>query len=106
MYVKMGRPQRLAKALAPHNLAVRQNYGHFLSEGHSYDDAITEFQEILKMDPNWNMARPCLYSVGRKNEAAHVLAEYRYWNQTHGVPDDRDQMEAHEPTINRGRPNL
>jgi Tfp pilus assembly protein PilF len=119
MYVKWGGHNvlalndfRQAKALAPRNLAIRQNYGHFLCEGHSYNDAITEFQEILKMDPDWNMARPCLYislySVGRKNEAAHVLTEYRYWNQSHGVPDDSEQIEAHEPTIDgsRGKPNL
>lgn len=117
MYVKWGGHNvlalndfRQAKALAPRNLAIRQNYGHFLCEGHSYNDAIVEFQEILKMDADWNMARPCLYialyNVGRKNEAAHILAEYRYWNQTHGVPDDSDQIEAHDPNIGSGRPNL
>jgi Tfp pilus assembly protein PilF len=118
MYVKWGGHNvlasnafRQAKALAPRNLAIRQNYGHFLCEGHAFNDAITEFREILKMDPDWNIARPCLYTslyaVGQKNEAAHVLVEYRHWNQTHGVPDDSDQIEAHEPTIDgSGRPNL
>jgi lipoprotein NlpI len=89
----MGRPQCLA-----------------LNDFRQFNDAITEFQEILKMDPDWNMARPCLYvslyNVGRKNEAAHVLAEYRYWNQTHGVPDDSDQIEAYDPNIGRDGPNL
>ena len=114
MYVKWGGHNvlalnafRQAKALAPRNLAVRQNYGHFLCEGHSFNDAIVEFQEILKMDPDWNIARPCLYislySVGRKNEAAQVLADYRYWNQSHGVPDDSDQIEIHAPTIDDPR---
>jgi Tfp pilus assembly protein PilF len=96
--VLAGNAYRQAKALAPRNLAVRQNYGHFLcEEGHAYNDAITEFSEILKMDPDWNMARPCLYialfNMNRRNEAAHVLADYRYWNQTHGVPDDSDEIE-------------
>jgi Tfp pilus assembly protein PilF len=118
MYVRWGGHNALAlsdfkqaKALAPRNLAVRQNYGHFLCENRSYNDAITEFQEILKMDKDWNMARPCLYkslyAVGRKNEAAHVLVEYRYWNQTHGVPDDSDQFEIRPATIDgSGRTSL
>jgi Tfp pilus assembly protein PilF len=96
--VLAGNAYRQAKALAPRNLAVRQNYGHFLCEGHAYNDAISEFREILKMDPDWNMARPCLYTalfnIGRTGEAAQVLAQYRYWNQTHGVPDDSAEIEA------------
>lgn len=119
MYVKWGGHNVLAenafqkaKALAPRNLAIRQNYGHFLCEGHVYNKAISEFQEILQMDPDWNIARPCLYislySVGRKGEAAQVLADYRNWNQTHGVPDDSAEIEIHDPTINdpRGRVSL
>jgi len=95
-----------------YNLAIRQNYGHYLCENHSYNNAITEFQEILKMDSDWNIARPCLYislyNVGRKDEAAQVLAEYRNWNQTHGVPDDSDQIEVRQPRIDdpRGRTRL
>jgi transcriptional regulator with GAF, ATPase, and Fis domain len=81
--------------------------GKKINSGHAYNDAITEFREILKMDPGWNMARPCLYialyNTGRKNEAARVLADYRYWNQTHGVSDDSDEIEAHEPTIDGKR---
>ena len=101
-----------AKTLAPRNLAVRQNYGHLLCEQHSYNDAIREFQEILKMDPDWNMARPCLYvslyNSGRKNEAAQVLADYRKWNQAHGVPDDSDEIEVHpQPLdISQGKVSL
>ena len=51
---------RQAKILAPRNMAVRQNYGHLLCEEHLYNDAIIEFREMLKMDPSWNDARPCL----------------------------------------------
>jgi len=81
--VLAGNAYRQAKALAPRNLAVRQNYGHFLCEvGHAYNEAITEFSEILKMDPDWNVARPGLYialfNMNRRNEAARVLADYRY----------------------------
>jgi Tfp pilus assembly protein PilF len=96
--VLAGNAFRQAKALAPRNLAVRQNYGHFLCQEHVYNDAITEFREILKMDPDWNMARPCLYAAlfntNRRSEATQVLAEYRNWNQTHGVPDDSAEIEA------------
>ena len=119
MYVKWGGHNVLAnnaflkaKELAPRNLAIRQNYGHYLCENHSYNNAIAEFQDILKMDPDWNIARPCLYislyNVGRKDEAAQVLAEYRHWNQTHGVPDDSDQIEVQQPRIDdpRGRTRL
>lgn len=101
-----------AKALAPRNLAIRQNYGHYLCENHAYDNAIKEFQEILRIDSDWNIARPCLYvalySVGRKNEAAQVLAQYRAWNQTHGVPDDSAEIEIPEPRMDdpRGRTSL
>ena len=99
-----------AKALAPRNLAVRQNYGHFLCVGRDYNEAITEFREILKMDPDWNMARPCLYvslfNSGRKNEAAQVLGEYSHWNQTHGVPDDSDEIDGTKPRNNYQGPAL
>ena len=96
-----------AKELAPNNLAVRQNLGAYYCHNHAYNNAIPEFVEILKMDPDWNMARPCLYislyNAGRKSEAAQVLVEYRHWNQTHGVPDDSAEIEAHEPTIDDPR---
>jgi tetratricopeptide (TPR) repeat protein len=99
-----------AKALAPRNLAVRQNLGHYLCTYHKYNDAITEFREILEMDPDWNIARPCLYralyATGKKNEAGRVIADYRFWNQAHGVPDDSDEIEVREPTIDGGRPRL
>jgi Tfp pilus assembly protein PilF len=52
---------RGAKALAPRNLAIRQNIGAYLCQHHYYDEAIAEFREMLKMGPSWNMARPCLY---------------------------------------------
>jgi tetratricopeptide (TPR) repeat protein len=87
-----------AKALAPRNLAIRQNIGHTLCEENRWNEAIVEFTDILRMDPTWNMARPCLYAAlfnsGRRNEAAQVLVEYRHWNQTHGVPDDSDEIDA------------
>jgi Tfp pilus assembly protein PilF len=95
-----------AKALAPRNLAVRQNLGAYLCEHHSYDRAILEFREILAMDPSWNMARPCLYealfNTRRRNEAGQVLAEYRYWNQITGTPDDSDEIDATNPKNQRG----
>jgi tetratricopeptide (TPR) repeat protein len=87
-----------AKALAPRNLAVRQNLGHTLCQLKRWNEAVAEFNEILRMDPTWNMARPCLYDalshLGRTGEAARVLSEYKQFNLSHGLPDDSDQMEA------------
>ncbi|HXX99974.1 MAG TPA: hypothetical protein VEI54_03580 [Candidatus Limnocylindrales bacterium] len=89
---------RQAKALAPRNLAVRQTYAAHLCKQHVYNEAINEFREILDMDPSWNAARPCLYAAlfntGRREEAAQVLADYRYWNQVRGLPDDSEEIEA------------
>jgi hypothetical protein len=62
------------------------------------------------MDPDWNIARPCLYTSlynsGRKAEAAQVLAEYRHWNQTHDVPDDSAEIEVKPSSITSGKVNL
>jgi tetratricopeptide (TPR) repeat protein len=93
-----------AKALAPRNLAVRQNLGHTLCELKRWNEAVVEFNEILRMDPTWNMARPCLYdalsNLGRTSEAARVLSEYKQFNLSHGLPDDSDQMEADNKHLN------
>jgi len=121
LYSKWGRHNvvaldayKKAKALAPRNLAVRQNYGHFLCSEHAYEAAITEFQELLDMDPSWNIARPCLYealyAMNRKTEAARVLNEYREWNHTLGLPDDSDEIDLEkkekEMTIDKGGVHL
>jgi Tfp pilus assembly protein PilF len=105
---------RKAKSLAPRNLAVRQNLGHLFCEQHEYQDAVNEFQEMLKMDPSWNIARPCLYkalyAMNRKSEAAQVLAEYREWNQKLGEPDDSDEIDLdkrrQQPDISKGGVHL
>ena len=89
-----------AKALAPRNLAVRQNLGHTLCELKRWNEAVAEFSEILRMDPTWNMARPCLYdalsNLGRTGEAAKVLSEYKQFNLSNGLPDDSDEIEAED----------
>ena len=44
-----------------------------------WNEAIAEFEELLKMDPTWNLARPCLYNalkaVGRNAEAQKVYED-------------------------------
>ena len=84
---------RQAKVLAPRNMAVRQNYGHLLCEEHFYNDAIIEFREMLKMDPSWNDARPCLSNAlkhtGQIAEANQVWEDYKHWNQVLGLPDEQ-----------------
>jgi tetratricopeptide (TPR) repeat protein len=92
-----------AKALAPRNLAVRQNLGHTLCQLKRWNEAVAEFTEILRMDPTWNMARPCLYdalyNLGRTGEAARVLSEYKKFNLSNGLPDDSDQIEAEKKQL-------
>jgi tetratricopeptide (TPR) repeat protein len=69
-----------AKAAAPDRLDIRQNLGAAFCNSGRHADAIVEFEELLQMDPDWNMARRCLAkslrAVGRLDEAQMVLDEY------------------------------
>jgi tetratricopeptide (TPR) repeat protein len=86
-YVKQGNIDegvlnlRKAKAAAPDRLDIRQNLGAALCNSGRRADAIAEFEELLQLDPDWNMARPCLAksltAVGRLDEAQKVLDEYK-----------------------------
>ena len=71
---------RQAKNLAPDDLRIRQNLGGAYCSSGRYEEAVAEFQELLAIDPDWNMARLCLYRslsrLGRAEEAAAVKAEY------------------------------
>jgi tetratricopeptide (TPR) repeat protein len=102
-YAKALPAYQKAKALAPRNLAVRQNLGHTLCQLKRWNEAAAEFSEILRMDPTWNMARPCLYealyNLGRTGEAARVLSEYKQFNLSNGLPDDSDQIEAEKTQL-------
>ena len=49
-----------AKGVNPEALEVRQNLGHDYCASQQHAAAIAEFRELLKIDPTWNMARPCL----------------------------------------------
>ena len=68
-----------AKALAPKRLEICQNLGHALCKTGQWNEAIAEFEELLKIDPTWNMARPCLYqallATGRNVEAQKVYED-------------------------------
>ena len=82
---------RQAKVLAPRSLAVRQNLGYAFCKSGRYADAVNEFRELLKVDPTWNMARPCLIealdNLGRTKEADEVEKEYeQYGGDTHDAP--------------------
>jgi pentatricopeptide repeat protein len=72
---------REAVKLAPRNMAVRQNLGHTLCESGHWNEAIDVFQQMLHMDPEWNMARPCLINslnhLGRTAEAQQVAKDYQ-----------------------------
>lgn len=78
---------RQAKTLAPRNLAIRQNLGYAFCKSGRYAEAVTEFRELLGIDPTWNMARPCLITaldnLGRRKEADEVEKDYeRYGGET------------------------
>jgi tetratricopeptide (TPR) repeat protein len=92
LYTKWGHPQQAlaalnkAKALAPRNMAVRQNLGYSMCQFNQFSDAVTEFREMLDMDPHWNMARPCLIkaldSLGRRKEADQVETDYKLYKNS------------------------
>ena len=71
---------RKAKAAAPDRLEIRQNLGAAFCNSGRHADAIAEFEELLQLDPDWNMARRCLAkslrALGRGDEAQIVLDEY------------------------------
>jgi superkiller protein 3 len=92
LYTKWQHPQQAlaalnkAKSLAPRNMAVRQNLGYTMCQFNLFSDAVTEFREMLDMDPHWNMARPCLIkaldSLGRKKEADQVEMDYKFYKNS------------------------
>jgi len=69
-----------AKDLAPDDMRIRQNLGAAYCNSGRSEQAVAEFQELLALDSDWNMARMCLYKslrrLGRMEEAAAVKAEY------------------------------
>jgi tetratricopeptide (TPR) repeat protein len=105
LYTKWQHPQQAlaalnkAKALAPRNMAVRQNLGYTMCQFNLFSDAVTEFREMLDMDPHWNMARPCLIkaldSLGRRAEADQVERDYKLYKSSDdsGDTDDGDSNE-------------
>jgi tetratricopeptide (TPR) repeat protein len=100
LYTKWQHPQQSlaalnkAKALAPRNMAVRQNLGYTMCQFNLFSDAVTEFREMLDMDPHWNMARPCLIkaldSLGRKTEADQVERDYKLYKSSDDSGDTED----------------
>jgi len=100
LYTKWRHPQQAlaalnkAKALAPRNMAVRQNLGYCMCQFNLFSDAVTEFREMLDMDPHWNMARPCLIkaldSLGRKTEADQVEMDYKLYKNSDDSGEDAD----------------
>src|SRR5579872_875852 len=100
LYTKWRHPQQAlaalnkAKALAPRNMAVRQNLGYCMCQFNLFSDAVTEFREMLDMDPHWNMARPCLIkaldALGRKTEADQVEMDYKLYKNSDDSGEDAD----------------
>lgn len=68
-----------AKAIAPKEMMIRQNLGYSYCRAQQWELAAKEMQDLLSIDPNWNMARVCLHTslvqLGRKEEAAKVQSE-------------------------------
>jgi Flp pilus assembly protein TadD len=65
-------------------MRIRQNLGSTYCDAGRYEEAVTEFQNLLAIDPDWNMARVCLARslkrLGRMDEAAAVQVEYEKRN--------------------------
>jgi len=103
LYLKWRHPQQAlaalneAKALAPRNMAVRQNLGYTLCEFNLFSDAVTELREMLSIDPHWNMARPCLIKaldgLGRKQEADQVEMDYKLYKSSDDSGDDGEDAD-------------
>jgi len=59
---------------------IRQSYGALLCNNGRYKEAAVAFHELLRIEPDWNMARPCLYrslmSIGQTAEAEKVKQDY------------------------------
>jgi tetratricopeptide (TPR) repeat protein len=81
-----------AKALAPRNVAVRQNIGYTMCQSKRYADAVSEFRDLLSIDMYWNMARPCLaeslFGLGRTKEGYEVMKDYTHLKVADDSGDD------------------
>jgi hypothetical protein len=75
-------------------MAVWQNLGYTMCQFNLCSDAVSEFREMLDMDPHWNMARPCLIkaldSVGRRTEADQVEKDYKLYKSSDDSGDTED----------------
>jgi tetratricopeptide (TPR) repeat protein len=75
------------KAVDASRPELRQSYGATLCNSGRYEQAVREFQELLNLVPDWNMARPCLYRslmrIGRTEEAQQVKADYANYSPDH-----------------------
>lgn len=71
---------RKAKSLAPGELGIRQNLGNAYCAAGRAPEAIAELSDLLNIDPDWNMARPCLAQAlrqtGKTDQAEKVEQEY------------------------------
>jgi DNA-binding winged helix-turn-helix (wHTH) protein/tetratricopeptide (TPR) repeat protein len=70
---------RLAKALDPLSVRAATDFGIALYFGHRFTEAVSEFEEVLKLDPYYFRAANHLgktyVSLGRYDDAQRVLAE-------------------------------
>ena len=87
--IALGRDGRIDEAVAVFKKGIafdsgrpeiRQSYGALLCNNGRYKEAVVAFRELLQLEPDWNMARPCLYrslmSTGKTAEAEKVKQDY------------------------------
>jgi Flp pilus assembly protein TadD len=87
--IALGRAGRIDEAVAVFKKGIafdssrpeiRQSYGALLCNNGRYREAVVAFRELLQLEPDWNMARPCLYrslmSIGQTAEAEKVKQDY------------------------------
>lgn len=77
---------------APHNAKVRYNWANFLRETERYDEAVQEYEEVLKLYPSYPGALNNLATILEKDDRTMVKAEELYVRLIHIVPH---RVEAH-----------
>lgn len=78
-----------AKGLDNEDLPTRQNLGASYCSAGRHKEAVEEFEALLALNPDWNMARPCLIEsllrLGQSEKALATAKEY-----LRREPDDAD----------------
>ena len=83
------RPSKKAAKSSPNDPRLLQSYRAVLCNSGKYTEAIPVFKALLDSEPDWNMARPCLYRslirTGQAEEARKVKEDYIKYSPDHSA---------------------